>query len=252
MNEPLCAELEPAISEWIDGTLDLDARRQVDGHIAVCARCRALADDLRSIQRAARALEEPTAPPGVWPAVSRQLVAEARTRRAWLPERWGATSWAGLAAAATVVLAIGFGWSLIDRVSPTDARLDDPAGAADAAGTGTGALFDLVEVELRAAEAHYDGAVAGLTASVDTPGGATDMDVELTATFQESLALIDSAIAESRAALAVSPDSEPAQDSLFEGMRRKVGLLQNAIALINEMRKGNQIGAAQVVEGMQR
>ena len=251
MNER-CTELEPAISEWIDGTLDLDTQRRVEAHIAACTPCRALADDLRIIQRAAGALEEPTAPPGVWPAVSRRLEGEARARRTASSERWRWTSWAGLAAAATVILAIGIGWSLIDRESPTDARLDDTAGLTDAAGTGTGALFDLVEVELRAAEAHYDSAVAGLTTSAETPGGTTDVDGELTATFQESLMVIDSAIEESQAALAASPDSEPAQDSLFEGMRRKVDLLQNAIALINEMRKGNQIGAAQVVEGMQR
>ena len=51
--------------------------------------------------------------------------------------------------------------------------------------------------------------------------------------------MIDTAIAESRAALEDLPDSEPAEASLFAGIRRKVALLQDAIRLVNEMRKSD-------------
>ncbi len=40
-----------------------------------------------------------------------------------------------------------------------------------------------------------------------------------------------------------------AQESLFDAFRRKVSLLQDTIALMNEMRKGNQAGAARIAEG---
>ena len=64
--------------------------------------------------------------------------------------------------------------------------------------------------------------------------------------------MIDSAINESRTALRAQPDSQIAQESLFDAFRRKVSLLQDTIALMNEMRKGNPEGAARVVEGLNK
>jgi hypothetical protein len=48
----------------------------------------------------------------------------------------------------------------------------------------------------------------------------------------------------------VQPDSEPAQQSLLESFKTKVALLQDTVALINEMRKGNEAGAARIVSGL--
>jgi hypothetical protein len=64
--------------------------------------------------------------------------------------------------------------------------------------------------------------------------------------------VIDQAISESRAALKSEPDSAPAQESLFTALRRKVSLLQEMLALINEMRKGNQDGAARILSEINR
>jgi CHASE3 domain sensor protein len=67
--------------------------------------------------------------------------------------------------------------------------------------------------------------------------------------LQKNLQVIDEAIAESRAALRAEPQSAPARDSLFDALKRKVALLQDTIALMNEMRKGNAAGAAQIIQG---
>ena len=48
------------------------------------------------------------------------------------------------------------------------------------------------------------------------------------------------------------PQSIAARDSLFDALRRKVALLQDTIALMNEMRKGNAAGAAQIVDGLNK
>ena len=40
-----------------------------------------------------------------------------------------------------------------------------------------------------------------------------------------------------------------ARNSLFDALQRKISLLQDTITLMNEMRKGNAAGVAQVVEG---
>jgi hypothetical protein len=67
--------------------------------------------------------------------------------------------------------------------------------------------------------------------------------------LKKHLELIDHAIAESRAAVRAEPQSAAALDSLFDALKQKVVLLQNTIALMNEMRKGDAAGAAQIVEG---
>ena len=70
--------------------------------------------------------------------------------------------------------------------------------------------------------------------------------------LQKNLQVIDQAIAESRSALKAEPLSAPARDSLFDALRRKVALLQDTIALMNEMRKGNAAGAGQIVDGVNK
>jgi hypothetical protein len=64
--------------------------------------------------------------------------------------------------------------------------------------------------------------------------------------------VIDQAIGESRVALQAQPTSAPAQESLFDAFRSKIALLQDTIALINEMRKGDQAGAARVAGSLDK
>ena len=58
-----------------------------------------------------------------------------------------------------------------------------------------------------------------------------------------------SAIAESSDAVKKEPQNVAARESLFDALQRKISLLQDTITLMNEMRKGNAAGVAQVVEG---
>jgi hypothetical protein len=107
-----------------------------------------------------------------------------------------------------------------------------------------------VEADLRAAEQHYERAIAGLEkiASADE----RTLDPQVAATLKKNLEIIDGAIAESRLALRSEPQSAPARESLFEALRRKMSLLQDTIALMNEMRKGNQAGTSQILESLQK
>ena len=57
-------------------------------------------------------------------------------------------------------------------------------------------------------------------------------------TLEKNLTVIDQAISESRAALRSEPSSEPAQASLLESFKAKISLLQDTVALVNEMRRG--------------
>jgi len=73
------------------------------------------------------------------------------------------------------------------------------------------------------------------------------LDPETSATIDKNLGIIDQAIADNRVAVAQEPSSVAARETLFQALRSKVTLLQNTIALINEMRKGNNAAAAQLV-----
>ena len=107
--------------------------------------------------------------------------------------------------------------------------------------TTVNAQFDL-------AEAQYTTAIAGLESIAKSEQAALDM--ETADVLQANLTVIDGAITESRAALQTEPDNPAARESLFDALRSKLELLQDVVALINEMRKGNPEGAARIVSGL--
>jgi hypothetical protein len=102
-------------------------------------------------------------------------------------------------------------------------------------------------MELQQATFHYEKALSGLE-QVAREGQGT-LDPGTAAVLKKNLGILDQAIGESRAALKQQPTNDLARTSLFEALQRKVQLLQDTVALINEMRKGNQAGAAEIVGG---
>ena len=115
---------------------------------------------------------------------------------------------------------------------------------------GQDAAVKAVAEELKLAMQHYESAIVKLEALTKNNNGA--IDPVIAATLQKNLAVVDDAIAESRVALANNPQSEPARESLFEALRRKVGVLQATVTLMNQMRQGNPAGAAESAAGLGR
>jgi uncharacterized protein YkwD len=105
-----------------------------------------------------------------------------------------------------------------------------------------------VAAEFDLAEMQFTNAIAGLESIAKNEQSALDM--ETADVLQANLTVIDGAITESRAALQTEPNNQAAQESLFEALRSKLELLQDVVALINEMRKGNPEGAARIVSGL--
>jgi len=212
------------LSEFADDALPATAAADVRQHVTSCAECQALVQSLRDVRRAAARLPQLQPRPEVWTRVERAIRAEAAPRRATF--RW---SW--LAAAAALLLAVLAGYTLADlRRQPAAApsvaaTSDDPAAAAQ-----------FVEAELRQAEDHYQKAFTKLQQSVNDGKGS--LDPQTAATLEQNLAVVDQAISESRAALRAQPTSAPAQASLLESFKSKIALLEDTVALINEMRNG--------------
>ncbi len=254
-----CAGYTESIQELIDGTLGPIRRAEIEQHLDGCPACRALARELRAIRDAAAALEPLEPPARVWLQVAGRLRHEGRVRPAGAPRppaRHGLVA----ALAAVLILAVGIATvTLLPRFRAGGAAPIAAPGATAPVAAGNAsadATVQGVEAEFRLAEQHYQNAIAKLeeaarldqAAASPAGGEPTPLDPQTAAMLQKNLRVIDSAIAESRAALRDQPESAPARDSLFDALKRKVALLQDTIALMNEMRKGNAAGAAQIIQ----
>jgi hypothetical protein len=259
MAEPThrCEDFLEAIDELVDGTLAPPERAALEAHLAACPDCRRLADDFQRIRATASTLERKAPPAHVWTAIAAALGAEEETRRPGRsPARW---RWMAVAAAlllvtAAVLLAL---WTArpapVERAGTgTPAPLAEGPAVEPAGGAAPDAsdIVESIEAELRSAEDHYLRAIAGLEQIARSEP--QTLDPQLAETLQTNIEVIDRAIGESRQALQADPASRPAQQSLFEALRRKVSLLQETIALMNEMRKGNEAEAGRIVEGINK
>lgn len=250
-----CDDFLRRASDFIDGELSPEERAVADEHLATCGSCRAMAADLRRVAQAATTVDRLPLPAGAWSRVAARLEADpafAKAREASQRDTRSAGGWQSyvwLAAAAALVLAIGAALVFVYRPGLAPAQVAAPAGTAPANASADD-LVQSIENELAMAASHYEKAIANL----EQVANASDspLDPEVTATLRRNLALIDQAIGDSREALKAEPDSRVAQESLFDAFRRKVALLQDTIALMNEMRKGNADGAARVVEGLNK
>lgn len=238
-----CKDATPLLSEYLDGTLAADVRTRVAAHLASCADCRSLFADLDRLHATARTLGPITPPEHIWLEIAGRIRLEggapAVTAAPQGPvlKRSDAWQWLGLAAALLLVT------SAVYLV----ARPDTPVVTADSNAQET-ATVETVEDTLRRAEAEYERAIA-LLEKVVKEGNQT-VSPDTLETLQRNVTTIDSAIAESRAALTDNPASQPARTSLFEALANKVNLLQSTVVLMNEMRQGDAGGAAEAAAGL--
>lgn len=247
-----------SIQELVDGALSGIRRAELEQHLSECAECRQFLADMETIHRTAGALDPLEPPDRVWLQIAGTLRQEGRVQPP--PERPARSPrYALLAIAAALVLAVGAAIAALVtqyRSNPTTppATAANTA-AAPAADANADVAIESVEAEFRLAEQHYQNAIAKLeqAARLDQAGrDANTLDPQTAAMLQKNLQVIDQAIAESREAVRSEPLSAAARDSLFDALRRKVALLQDTIALMNEMRKGNSAGAAEIVDGLNK
>ena len=191
----MCPHMEAALNEYVDGTLTARDRASVEAHMADCAACRAAVAELRSLAAAAASLPT-TIEPGrdLWGAIEPRIAQRATWNFQRLRRR------AALAAAAVLVVALG-----VYRLLPTSTVHYRPAGWA-------------------AVEADFDRASDDLSRTL-----ATERDrlrPETVALLERNLAVIDAAIAESRAALARDPGNAELHRLFTAAARQKVELLR--------------------------
>lgn len=261
-----CGELEARLDDFLEGTLDDSAVAELELHLAGCPACASLVRDFETITRQAAALQ-PFAPPrDLWPAIQTRIeppVIELSSRRrvhtpvvAWHRFRPAAIA-AGLMAITAVTT-----WTLAtrDRSSAVATggtpAVETPGAAAPASSPSaiaSGSARSVPESSATASASVSERrgeAAVGRTLPVAAPASARStynaeisqlrgvlrerseqLDPRTVAILESSIATIDSAIAEARAALARDPASPFLAERLDKTLEKKLGLLRTAALL---------------------
>ena len=193
----MCPHMETTLNEYVDGMLAARARATVEAHLAGCAGCRTAVAELRALVAGAAALPKTVEPSrDLWATIEPRIV----QRATWNVQRvW----WRGaLAAAAVLVIALG-----LYRLLPPSTAPYRPAGQGWAA-----------------VQADFDRATNELSLILAAQRGG--LRPETVALVERNLAVIDAAIAESRAALARDPANAELQHLWAAAARQKVELLR--------------------------
>ncbi|MGH7701087.1 MAG: anti-sigma factor family protein [Gemmatimonadales bacterium] len=204
------------LSAYVDGALARAERESLEGHLAGCADCRAVLDDLHRVVARARALEDRAPARNLWPRIAARLTPFTPVRRAsWMRRRLTFTA-PQLAAAAVVLVVASAGSVMMLLPKPPDQGATTPGPSVSPVG-------------LIGAMPRYDAAVAQLEAAL--VAGRGRLDTATVRIIEKNLAIIDSAIADSRRALARDPGNAYLNHHLAGQMRRKLELLRRANAL---------------------
>jgi hypothetical protein len=253
-----CDQLDERLAEWMEQEVDARTDAALARHVAGCARCAALVDDLRSIRRAAASLPALTPSRDLWPEIEARIQAPVIT----LPSRAAhraprSTWWMGAAAAGLVAVTAGVTYLVTTNgsgpgdttvaVAPTTRGPDlapptivtepslpvatepEPANAEPRTAPRGEALSVARNTSPAADNSEYARDVAQLRAIVTQRR--TEFDSTTIAVLEKNLELIDRAIAESRAALERDPASEFLADQLARAMTKKVAILRTVALL---------------------
>lgn len=214
------------LSSYLDGELGAARRTEIDSHLAVCAECTSVLDELRVVVATAATLESPAPERDLWPEIEARLVPRGdvvgSSSRRWWADRAFALTIPQLAAAASVlVLLSGAGaWLLSQRAARTIAP---SAGVPSIAVTPTptgGDVFATFDAK------QYDAAVADLQRALEQ--NRNRLQPATIRTVERNLAIIDQAIEQARKALEADPSNPYLNGHIAEQMRRKIRVLRQA------------------------
>ena len=241
------------LQDHVDGTLGAIRSAELQQHLDQCAACRAVLADLQRIHDLAATLDQPAPPDGVWLQVVGRLRQEGRVQAPPPVQTAPRSRMALLAIAAGLLITVGASLTVLLPMfggnPETEQATTQPRPQPTESGDG-GADVQTIEDHFRIAEQHMQTGITKLEEAAKAQE--SEIDAQTASMLRKNLELIDQAIAESRAALKAEPQSTIARDSLFNALRRKVTLLQETVALMNEMRKGDAAGAAQLIDGINK
>lgn len=242
-----CDRVVPLLSELVDATLSAPVLADVERHLEQCGDCRSVLEDLRAIRETATNLDRLIPPAAVWKRVAAEISATSPRADSVAPsERFVFESTRqrrfALAAAAVLVLSTIVGlWMREGTAPPAIVPADNrPKVGADTAG-----MSSPDDDVVRAAERDYEQAIVGLEQVAQAEGHS--LDPAVAAALNQNIAIVDRAIGDAREAVGTDPQDEELRAGLLDAFRSKLELLEQMVLLINEMRQGDQAGAAEIV-----
>lgn len=242
-------------------------RERLDAHAASCAACAELVADLRAIMARAATLGAIDPPPSVWVGIESRIAADVvpitsaasrpvRARRA-VPLGYGIAAAVAIMAATSGItyVAIKNGTqeaaapvAMVTRSTPAESTTAAPAvgfTALDSSATGAGAQTHASSGTRAAAEtpasvvrarrerpsagAVYDSEISRLRDVLRERRA--ELDPRTVVAIEQSIGVIDSAIAQARAALAADPASRFLNHQLNSALGKKMELLRTAAML---------------------
>jgi hypothetical protein len=242
-----CDAFDAALADYLENTLAPEARAAADAHRASCARCDALVRDLDAIRAEAAELR-PFAPsrdlwPGIAASISTSVASldeldarQRRPHRTWISPRVAAALVLLTAGTTFVVARMTTGPAApthqvaVNPVNPQDA----PQGTVPIAPPATkpvtpGPATVTPVARKQSTEATYAQEIAGLHAIVEQRS--PQLDPHTRAVIEHNLQVIDTAIAESRRALANDPHSAFLADQLDQALDTKLEMLRTVALL---------------------
>ena len=250
-----CEGFALALAEYLEPDAPEMVRAAVDSHAAQCDACRALLADLTDIRTQAAALPRLTPSHDLWSGIAERI--DAPVIPMGVPSRAGriGRTWRtpAIAAAALVVITAGLTHVLTRAYFVTPAPAGRVATATPVAPATPAPLVPNAVITSTATEeppsARASAASHVRLASRVTESGEPVLDNEISklrrivserrsqldprtiAILEQSMAVIDSAIAQSRAALAKDPASGFLATELNRSLEKKVELLRTATLL---------------------
>jgi hypothetical protein len=226
-----CAAFEATLPDYLDGTLADDGAGRA--HIVSCESCRALVRDMERIRARAAALPPLHPPRDLWAGIEARIQTvpqEIATRRP-LATRWMTQRWYGapLARAAVLVIATA-GITLLathqwSSPTPPSHTITTPATSPR---TGLATVSNS-PAAARTSEFIYDQQISAMRQILDSRRD--QLDPKTVAIIEKNLRVIDTAIAESRAALARDPANGFLAGQLDASLNTKLELLRTVAML---------------------
>jgi Putative zinc-finger len=261
-----CEAFDAALPDYLEGTLDNSLRAAAQEHLRECVRCTSLLRDIENIRNEAAALPELVPSRDLWQGIEGRIIAPV-IPLASRPERQRrfAPAWMGVAAAALIVSTAGITYMLtvrtfrpagggtVAQIAPRNNRSQSNVGpdsgvspvstqASSGDNSGTSTTPDAGGVRIPARLVNQTTAASRQQSDliyrreIDmlqkiVSQRETQLDSSTVAIIRKNLQIIDTAIEQSRAALARDPASRMLDQQLTHALDKKVELLRTAAML---------------------
>jgi hypothetical protein len=218
------------LSDYIDGELNDADIAELESHLTSCEECRSTAQQLRAVVSRAGGLQDSAPETDLWAGIVMRLKEDARGDSAVVDIKRAASRHRRVSFTVPQLLAAGIALMFVT------------AGSVWMAISRSGELGSQAAIELPAYDETsmllasfndpgYDAAVAELERILEA--GRERLDPATVSVLEQSLATIDQAMAEARAALQTDPTNHYLSEHLSATMNQKIRLLRQAATLVS-------------------